>query len=383
MFTQDSYQLPATVLIALLLPAFAQLYRRSRDTRTLLWLLGFLFAFLRMLLSVRAGTWDFSSNRLHPWIVAISLTAAQISSGFFLASLSPLFFRIGRHRILYVIPFTLPLVAYAFLLEVVYNGSLPSGLPFLIFPALGGLSLLVGAFWAFARGSMPTWIGLGLCIFMGGTGLWVCVRIGGAWPLLFVECALHLTAALLVFYVFRRITPGTVLAGAGFITWALDLADIFPAIKDHLLLHLVLTRAASLGSVVAAIGMIVLALEDQLSLQQNSQMREQRARQELEAYTRLTLSRRRLDDFDRQGDQICQTIVECSRFQQAALLLLHGSSQLRFAGSCGFDESTLHAIDSLVTRIPVENFLRGDSTELAVLNSHSYNLSLTLELQAA
>ena len=44
----DSYQLPAIILTALLLPAFAQLYLRSRDTRTLLWFLGFLFAFLRM-----------------------------------------------------------------------------------------------------------------------------------------------------------------------------------------------------------------------------------------------------------------------------------------------------------------------------------------------
>ena len=374
--TPDSYQLPATVLIALLLPALAQLYRRSRDARTLFWLLGFLFAFARLLLSSRTGLWDFSDEHLHPWMTAIGLTCVQISSGFFLASLSPLSFRIGQRRILYVIPFTLPLVAYSFLLEVVYNGSLPAGLPFLIFPALGALSLLVGAFWAFARGSMPTWIGLGLCIGMGGAGLWVCVRIGGAWPLLFVECALHLTTALLVFYVFRRLTPGTVLAGAGFIAWALNFADIFPAIKHYALLHLVLTRAASLGSVVAAIGMIVLALEDQLSLQQSSQMREQRARQELEAYTRLTLSRRRLDDFDRQGDQICQTIVESSRFQQAALVLLHGSSQFRLAGAGGFDESTHQAIESLVSRIPVETFLTGDSTPLAVANSHSYSLSL-------
>ena len=40
----DSYQLPAIILTALLLPAFAQLYLRSRETRTLLWFLGFLFA---------------------------------------------------------------------------------------------------------------------------------------------------------------------------------------------------------------------------------------------------------------------------------------------------------------------------------------------------
>ena len=374
--TPDSYQLPAIVLIALLLPAFAQLYRRSRDAMTLLWLTGFLFAFLRMLQSSQLGWWDLSNDHLHPWFAAAGLTCVQISSGLFLASLSPLSFRIGQRRILYVIPFTLPLTAYAFLLYGVYGGALPLGLPFLIFPALGALSLLVGCFWAFARGSMPTWVGLALCIVLGGSGLWVCVRIGGAWPLLFVECALHLTTVLLVFYVFRRITPGTVLTGAGFLAWALNIADIFPSLKSDALLHLTLVRSASLGSVAAAIGMIVLALEDQLALRTGSQMREQRARQELEAYTRLTLSRRRLDDFDRQGDQICQTIVENSLFEQAALILPHGASEYRLAGSRGFDESTLQAFDSLVSRISVEGFLADGSTPVAVPDSHCYSLSL-------
>lgn len=364
------------MLTALLLPAFAQLYWRSRDTKTLLWLLGFLFAFLRMLQSYQLGFWDLADAHAHPWVAAAGLTFVQISSGFFLASLSPLTFRIGQRRILYVIPFTLPLTLYAFLLYVKYNGALPAGIPFLLFPALGALSLLVGCFWAFARGSMPTWLGLALCIFMGGAGLWICVRIGGAWPLLFVEGALHLTTALLVFYVFRRLSPGTFLAGAGFIAWSLNFADILPPLKTHALIQLTLLRMVSLGAIVAAIGMILLALEDQLELQKTSQAREQRARKELEAYTRLTLSRRRLDDFDRQGAQICQTVVENSCFEQSALLLLHGSSQFRLAGASGFADSTINAIESLVSRIPVEGFLAPDSTPLAVAGSHSYSLNL-------
>jgi C4-dicarboxylate-specific signal transduction histidine kinase len=364
------------MLTALLLPAFAQLYWRSRDTRTLLWLLGFLFAFLRMLQSYQLGLWNLADAHAHPWVAAAGLTFVQISSGLFLASLSPLTFRIGQRRILYVIPFTLPLTLYAFLLYVRYNGALPPGIPFLLFPALGALSLLVGCFWAFARGSMPTWLGLALCIFMGGAGLLICVRIGGAWPLLFVECALHLTTALLVFYVFRRLSPGTFLAGAGFIAWSLNFADIVPPLKTHALLQITMLRMVSLGAVVAAIGMILLALEDQLDLQRTSQMREQRARKELEAYTRLTLSRRRLDDFDRQGPQICQTVVENSCFEQSALILLRGSSQFRLAGTAGFADSTINAIESLVSRIPVEEFLAPGSTPIAVAGSHSYSLNL-------
>jgi hypothetical protein len=44
----DYYHVPALVLTALLLPAFGFLYHRSRDTRTLLWFLGFLFALVSM-----------------------------------------------------------------------------------------------------------------------------------------------------------------------------------------------------------------------------------------------------------------------------------------------------------------------------------------------
>jgi len=372
----DSYQLPAIILTALLLPAFVQLYLRSRDTRTLLWLLGFFFAFLRMLQSYKLGLWDFSDADVHPWLTAAGLTCVQISSALFLASLSPLTFRLGRLRILYVIPFTIPLTAYAVLLYGVYHGKMPLGIPFLIFPWLGSLSLLVGCFWAFAKGSMPTWMGLSICIVMGGAGLWVCVSVGGPWPLVFVESALHLTTALLIFYVFRRISAGSVLSGVGFVTWSLGFVQIIQFAANQPVFHLGLIRTATVGRVAAAMGMLLLVLEDQLALKQTAQKRERRARKELEAYTRLTLSRRRVEDFDRQGTQICQAVVENSRFSQAALILLHGSGHYRLTGAAGFDESSLNAMESLAARLPVAGFLTPGSAPPAVEHSQSFNLSL-------
>ncbi|MDE3186106.1 MAG: hypothetical protein KGM96_01115 [Acidobacteriota bacterium] len=372
----DSYQLPAIVLTALLLPAFAQLYLRSRDSRTLLWLLGFFFAFLRMLQAYKLGLWDFSDATVHPWLTAAGLTCAQISSALFLASLSPLSFRIGRFRVLYVIPFTIPIAVYILLLYGVYNGTMPLGIPFLTFPFLGSLSLLVGCFWALAKGSMPTWLGLSICIVMGGAGLWVCVSVGGPWPLVFVESALHLTTALLIFYAFRRISAGSVLAGVGFVTWSLGFVQIIQFAANHPALHLSLIRTVTVGRVAAAMGMLLLVLEDQLVLKQAAQKRERRARKELEAYTRLTLSRRRVEDFDRQSTQICQTVVENSRFSQAALILLHSSGHYRLTGAAGFDESSLNAMESLASRLPVAGFLTPGSAPPAVEHSQSFNLSL-------
>jgi hypothetical protein len=138
----DSYHLPALVLTVLLLPAFFQLYLRFRDTRTLLWFLGFLFAAIRMLQFYNLGSWNYTNTQAHPWIAGVGQTSILISSALFLASLAPLGFRIGRMRILYAVPFAIPLVAYAFLIYGLYDGSTPGGLPFLIFPALGALALL-------------------------------------------------------------------------------------------------------------------------------------------------------------------------------------------------------------------------------------------------
>ena len=76
----DSYQLPAVVMTALLLPVFAYLYLRSRDARTILWLLGFFCAILRMLQVYQLGLWDFSDPALHPWIATTGQIAALVGA---------------------------------------------------------------------------------------------------------------------------------------------------------------------------------------------------------------------------------------------------------------------------------------------------------------
>lgn len=372
----DSYQLPAIVLTAFLLPAFAQLYLRSRNTRTLLWLLGFVFAFLRLLQVWKIGLLDGASAIAHPWLATAGLTCILISSALFLASLSPLTFRLGRLRVLYVIPFTIPLVVYAYLFYFPFHGTTPVGFNFLLLPFLGSLSLLAGCFWALAKGSMPRWMGFSICIVMGGAGLWVCVTIGGVWPLLFVEGALHLTTALLIFYVFRRISPGTVLSGLGFFGWSVGLLHILNLATRQPVLHVHLFGLAPISQVAAAMGMLLLVLEDQLDFRKAAQQRERRARKELESYTRLTLSRRRVEDFDRQGTQICQLIVDNSRFSQAALILLHSAGQYRLVGAAGFDDPSLNALEALAGRLPASGFLAPGSAPFAVEDSQSFSLSL-------
>jgi signal transduction histidine kinase len=371
----DYYQAPALILTALLLPAFGYLYIRFRDTRTLLWFLGFFFAIVRMLMIYTLGSWRFN-YAAHPWWSAAGQTSLQLSATLFLASLSPLRFRLGRIHILYVIPYTLPLVAYALLLEGVFHNVEPTGPLFWIFPALGAMALVAGFFWGIARGSMPAWLGVSVCLVFGCIGLAICFTAGGNWPLTFVQCANRFMTALLLIYVFRRISPGVILSMLGFAAWSLSIFTIFPAISQNPTIDLNLVRFMVLGKVVAAIGLILLALEDQLVLNQAGRQRERRARLELEAYTNLILSRRRLEDFDRQADEICETVTAHSRFSQAALLL-QSAGRYRLAGAAALDPAIRSALDELAARITVDGFLAPGTAPAAVEQSNTLALDLS------
>jgi signal transduction histidine kinase len=371
----DYYHAPALTLSTLLLPAFGYLYFRFRDTRTLLWFLGFVVAMISMTLRYIEWPWN-SPGSLHPWMAAAGNSAMPIASAVFLASLAPSRFRMGRYRVLYVIPFTIPLVVVAVLLYGVFHGKSPSGPLLWIFPALGAISFLVALFWGAAQRFMPDWLGVSLCAVLGSLTLWVCFSEGAAWALIFAECANLLMTALLLMFVFPRLSPGVVLSVMGFTAWSLSSLEIIPSIGQNPALDLRLVHVIVMGKVVAAMGMILLALEDELNLNQVVQGRERRARRELEAYTNLILTRRRVEDFDRQGPDICQTVVEYSRFSQAALLLESGG-RFHLAGAAGMDEATVGALGQLALRTPATHFLSPGSAPSAAEHSQTLNVDLT------
>jgi hypothetical protein len=375
----DYYQVPALILTALLLPAFGYLYLRFRDTRTLLWFLGFLFSVVRMGLFYKLGSWDFQDGH-HPWMGAAGQTAIQISSALFLGSLSPLTFRVGKFNVLYVIPYTLPLVVYSILFHGVLHGAPPTGFMYVVFPLLGILSLAVGFYWSVAKGTLPTLLGAVFCGACGMSALWLYAIAGPSMPLTFVECCNHVLTAMLLVYTFRRVSSGMILGVTGFLLWATPVLLWFPPISGRPVVDLNLTRAIVLAKVIAAMGMILLALEDQLAINQAGQERERRARLELEAYTNLILSRRRVEDFDRQAEEICQTVTTHSRFAQAALLLQY-AGRYRLAGSAGLDRAIVSALEELATRIPVEGFLAPGFAPVAVEHSHTHMLDLNTWLR--
>ena len=352
---QDWYLMPALILTALLLPAFGYLYARTRDTRNLLWFLAFLCTVVRMALSYFMAAGEVTGCHA-PWAAAVAESLAMLAAGLFLGSLSPLTFHIGKRRILYAIPYTVPLIIYAALSQSLFHRYPPTGIMYVIFPALGLISLGAGVLWDHAEGTLPAWTGTAVLMVFGGLGYWLYFETGFYWPLILAETGTYIITAMLVISVFRRLSPGVVISCLGFVVWSLPILLIFPYFSSPEP-HLLLLRTISLGKVATALGLILLMLENELAANTAASRRERRARQEMEAYSRLALSRRRVEDFDRQAGEICRTVVQNSRYAQAALVLLQPTGLYRLAGSAGIDTATAKALNSLVERVPVADLL--------------------------
>jgi signal transduction histidine kinase len=282
---------------------------------------------------------------------------------------------VGKVRVLYVIPYILPLLVYVVLLVGVFHGVAPSGPLFLLFPGLGVLSMVVALIWDRAKGVLPAFVGMGACLLFGGFAWWFCFTTGPRLPLVLVESGNHVVTALLLVFAYRRLSPGVALSVLGFTAWSLIILEDFPIIALNPALDLPLIHVIVMAKVVAALGMILLALEDELAVNEATGKREQRTRQEVEAYAGLILSRRRVEDFDRQGAEVCQTVVENSRFAQAALML-DNAGRYRLVGTAGLEGATVTALGALVERIPVTGFLAPGCCASAVDHSQAVKLDL-------
>jgi len=369
----DYYHFPALILMALLLPAFGYLYLRFRDARSLLWFLGFLCSIVAMVLLYTMNGYPGAGS---PLLVASGQMFIQLSAAMFLGSLSPLRFRVGRFQVLFVVPYAAFLVFYSILLYGVFGGVQPRGLLFLIFPALIGLSFGVGVVWGMTKGTVPIWFGASFSAVLGTFAIWVCCQLGAGSGLTFVECVNLQLAAVLIVFVFHRFSPGVFLSVLGFLAWSLGSLVLLPVIGQLASFDLNLTRVIVMAKVVAAVGMIVLALEDELSSNKAAQQRERSARRQLEAYSNLMLTRRRVEDFDRQGADVCDTVVRNSCFTQAALLL-ESNGRYRLVGSAGLEIAIASPLGQLAKRIPVEGFLAPGSVPLAVAHSKTVRLDLS------
>ena len=215
----DDYQIPAASLIGALLFAFVYLYARVRTVRTLLWLLGvaatevYALFFWRVTMSVNAAIpWPFHGTLATsaPWMAVCGQVALMVASAFFLASLSPLGFRIGQRRILYVIPYIAPLLAYTVLLYGPLRNPGPDQT--WIFLLLAFIAIAVAFLWSLRDNVIPIWLAELIVLVAAAACLWFFHFGNYYWPLWIGISGNLLMTALLVLYTYRRLTPGVFFA---------------------------------------------------------------------------------------------------------------------------------------------------------------------------
>jgi two-component system NtrC family sensor kinase len=353
----DDYQIPAIALIAALMLAFAYLYMRFRSLRTRLWILALAFAEIQaVLLSVAPhyAALAHLGSSANMWISMAGESALMLSSTCFLASLSPLSFRLGSLRILYAVPYAIPLLLYTILY---YGVSQNPSAPLSWLYGLLALWAAAAAFvWSLQKGVVPIWLAIAIVVFSGLVILPFFIHGNAYLPFLVVQSGNMIMTALLVVYTYRRFTPGVVLSTAGFVAWALPPFFLIPTSASAVMSASLAVHVVILGKVILAMGLILLVLEDELLKNQLARQRERRVRLELEAYARQALTARNLEEFDRDSAQLCTMIVEHSRFASAAMLVRSSNGSYTLAGYAGMDGATAGALDAVARRLPLNCF---------------------------
>jgi signal transduction histidine kinase len=297
----------------------------------------------------------------------------------FVMSFAPAHLYVRRIRMPLPFLYGLPVVLYSVLYVGVFKSMPPQGPLTIAFPILGLCASAAGLAWALSIDETRLIPRAGILVVTSILILragQLYFKFGPGSLLTYAETAAHFMTVLLLVLLCRRFSPGVVLGALGFLAWSATMTVLYPFIAPHPEMVLIINRCVVMAKVVAALGLILLALEDQLAMNRAVTERERRARHELEAYSSLALSRRRVEEFDREAGRICQTVMQNSRFAQAALLLQQPNGSFRVSGSAGFDQATEAALDALAQRIPADGFLAPGTCPVAVEGTQTVQLNL-------
>jgi signal transduction histidine kinase len=209
-------------------------------------------------------------------------------------------------------------------------------------------ALLTGARWSLDKHLIPAWLGLLMVASTGGFGIWLEVQQRYVGVLALAQSGILLVTALLFACAFRRVTAGVVFTVGGLVGWSLPvmLVPIMGATE----VPVVLMRALNLMKVVAAFGMIVLVLEDEIASNKAGQLRDRRARQEMEKYTEVFLEALTFEENSNEYDQVCEAIAGASRFSGAAVVVRGPEGRFRVAGRAGMEGALGGALDAMARR---------------------------------
>jgi signal transduction histidine kinase len=321
-------------MLCVLSTVFGMLYVRVRTIRSLLWLLGWTAAALQLVfLQVSA--------RPHGVFPALAETCLQLAALMFLGSLSPL--KLKHRDLHFVTLFAAPLILYSFL--ALYTPD--PGILLRIVMLLSDLAAVsVAVAWSLRENLLPPWFTTLFALLVGGLCLYAGIHNNSEAVLNAALAGNTFITALLVVTDYRRRSPGVFITTAGLLLWSLPaFTGTYPLAGTHAA-HLWLPRIFNIAKVVAAIGMIVLVLEDELAAHEETKQNERRAHLELEEYARIDFLPSSAEN-SASFESVCRAIAEYSRFAQSALLLRAPDGNFQVAAHAGLDDATLAMLQTL------------------------------------
>ena len=362
---QDRYSVPTMALLGMMVAVFALLYWRSRTNRRLLWLIGWSMATVRLIFQT-------NFDGAQGLKLAISNVAIELAGLMFLGSVSPILF-LRKPKLPYVAAFGTPLIFLAVLTSLFpHPGPLLHGVIL--------LSVVVAAYvvihWSAQKNLLPVWFTMLVAIAVSITCFWLVWTDKFDLALWAAHAGCSFITALLFIAAYRRFSPGVIFTATGLFLWSSPIAieHVLPA--DNPVLHMYF-HVLELGKVMAALGMVALALEDEIALNEAAQRRDRRARVELEQYAKLDLSAIASPDFEICYDHICQEIVQVSRFRQAAIFIRSVERNYYLAGKAGMEGALAGALEELGKRLTVEQireFSKSDEIKVELGNTAFVNL---------
>jgi signal transduction histidine kinase len=141
-------------------------------------------------------------------------------------------------------------------------------------------------------------------------------------------------------------------------------------------------RAVNLAKVIAAVGMIVLVLEEEIAANLAARQRDRRTRQEMERYTALYVTDNSFDEETPAYDDVCEAIAEVSRFSQALIFLQSAEGKFGLAGRAGVGRSlevALQALGRRTTAAMVERVAQGEQCTAVAGSMRLMDLAALME----
>jgi two-component system, NtrC family, sensor kinase len=366
----DYYRVPTLALLSILVAVFVALYLRSRTQRRFLWLMGWSFAVIRVSMQII----PFGKHGIG---LAISYAALELAALMFLGSMSPLYYE-GRVKVSYVTAFATLLILFSVQISLdPFPGPMMRVVIFLTALA----TVCVATLWSTQKNLLPVPFTVFFTLLSGGVSLYF-VSIGNYDRVMeLTHSGMCFMTALLVLATYRRFSPGVIFTAAGLLMWSSPiLTEFFPI--QNATWNIIDLRALNLMKVMTAVGMIVLVLEDEITLNEASQTRDRRARAEMEQYSQLDVSEVPNRDFGIQYERVCATITSASRFAQAAIFLRTVEQHFQLVGSAGMDPSLVAALDAMGRRMvpkKVEAFGKGGHVNVRLGNTRVVDLRSLVE----